>query len=554
MLAIGLVVSIWILLQDNHKKRIIQRELEIAKNQAEQANKAKSQLVANISHEMRTPLGAIQGFADLIGNYDSSDEEKNRSLRAISNNSRHLLELVNDFLDLSKIESGLLEVEITQFHLIDLIYDIVECLRSEAENKNLQLIVEFLGSIPEKINSDPKRLRQILLNLLANAIKFTESGFVKLSVKLADEQLEKQGSKKILFEIEDSGIGIDENQKKRIFKPFFQADASISRRFGGTGLGLALSRNLAQLIKGELTLSQSKPHVGSKFSLTLDCGSLSQTKVFKNFDYKKYESNKRDTYRPEFQISGIKILVVEDCKDNQVIYKTYLESEGVFVDIAENGIEGFKKALENHYDLILMDVQMPLQDGYTTTMNLRQQGYQVPIIALTAHAMKGEQERCFESGCDGYLTKPITAETLISAISYYHSLAQRANLSGKAINTIESPFVEKNNHVPLFSNLKDDPRINLILETFITGLDDRIAKMRKAVNEQDLNSLKKESHRLKGTAGNYGFPDIAKIANQLENIEAASPAKQSATQLIDNIETLSNRAKRGILKKIDGAI
>ncbi|MBN1590202.1 MAG: PAS domain S-box protein [Pirellulales bacterium] len=394
--------------------------LEELNEAAQAASHAKSEFLANMSHEIRTPMTAILGFSDvLLGSLQK--EEDLTAAATIKRNGEYLLELINDILDLSKVEAGKLEIERTACSPTRLVADVASLMRVRAESKNLRLATEFVGPIPDSIQCDPNRLRQILINLVGNAIKFTETGGVRLVTRLVQDN-----PKTPLLQVDviDSGIGIPEDQASKLFKPFVQVDASTSRRFGGTGLGLAISKRLAAILGGDITLN-SKPGQGSTFTVTVDTGSLSGIPLLRNVSetFAKSHRTPQEEATPNARLN-CHILLAEDGPDNQRLISFLLKKSGAQVTIAENGKLAHDKALaakaEGHpFDLILMDMQMPVMHGYDATRLLRRAGYTGPIVALTANAMLGDSQKCLDAGCDAYLTKPIDRAAFLPIILKY---------------------------------------------------------------------------------------------------------------------------------------
>jgi signal transduction histidine kinase/ActR/RegA family two-component response regulator len=384
--------------------------LDSAREGALAASRAKSRFIANTSHELRTPLGAIIGFVDLVLDTNPDEKQKRQYLEVVRKNAHQLLQIVNEVLDLSKIEAEKIEIEKCSFQLKDLIEDIQSLMSLKAETKGLLFYIELDKPLPEIVYTDPLRLKQILINLIGNAIKFTSQGEVRVKVS------QIQSSKNFItlqFDISDTGPGIDAEFEKYLFEAFSQADSSLVRKYGGTGLGLSLSRSLAKLLNGELVLQSSTPGKGSVFRLKIDIDILNQqTQTAVERKSGQIESKQRD-------LIGKMILVVDDSMDNQILIKQYLSKAGAQVDLAENG----QKAIDmieinsNSYDVILMDLQMPVLDGYQTTKRLRENGCKIPIVAFTAHAMKEERDKAKASGFNGYLTKPIERQVLISTLA-----------------------------------------------------------------------------------------------------------------------------------------
>lgn len=529
-LATGMGIAMWLLGKDNYRRRKIEGSLQAI-------NRARSELVANISHEIRTPLGAIKGFADLLGDPSQTTYERLNCIRAISRNTNNLLDLINDLLDMSKIDAGLLELDSVEFSLTREISEIVGLFRKQASEKGLDLTVEYGDPIPETITTDPKRLRQVLINIIGNAVKFTESGSVGIRVFM-DPVPGVNGRPMLCFHVADSGIGISSDDQVRLFQSFSQADSSIRRRFGGTGLGLVLSRRLARAMDGETELLESAPGKGSTFAVTIDPGDLAGVNLLVGLRHADLKDTVwQPALTPTVSLKGVRTLIVEDSRDNQVIYSRYLELAGGDVELAGNGIEGVEKAAAGEYDIILMDIQMPDMDGYEATRTVRQTDKETPIIALTAHAMKGERERCLGAGCNEYLTKPVEADTLVQLIAWYadraaekpismdgvevsaaarlsasESRGQRPGISG-GTEDLQHRLAEG----PLKSLFHDDPRVAPVLPPFVQGLSDRIAEFTAAVESGDLPKVGRLAHTLKGTASNYGYPELADIAILIES-------------------------------------
>ncbi len=384
---------------------------ESARAQAEVASTSKSQFLANMSHEIRTPLGAIMGFLDLLKMSSNSPQDIKNYIDVIDRNSSHLLRLIDDILDLSKIEAGRMSIEEIEFSLADVIADCTSLMGYKARDKGVLFILKLMTPIPTRVISDPTRVRQILTNVVGNAIKFTEQGRVDLIIDLADDNL--------IIKVVDTGVGISEENRKKLFMPFAQADASTTRDFGGTGLGLVLTRHLTEAMGGSFTLEESTPGAGSTFVARIKIKSAAGTKVFTQLDP---ESNHGDDGSVQNPLAGLSILVVEDSPDNQTLLHIVLTKLGARVEMASDGQEGVTKALGGPYDLVLMDVQMPTMDGHQATRKLRSGGYDRSIVALTAHAMKEERERTVASGFTDFLSKPIEKDSLISVIlTHAHS-------------------------------------------------------------------------------------------------------------------------------------
>lgn len=389
------------------------KQLLLAKEAAENANHLKSAFLANMSHEIRTPLGAVMGFAQLLDDDSLTKSDRELYISTIQRNGQSLKHLIDDILDLSKVEAGHLEIEKEVFSLSELLDDVFTPLNNVAQAKDLTLIYEVDENLPAKAISDCKRIRQILMNIVGNAIKFTEKGSVVLTANV--HKIDGNRSK-LVFSVKDTGMGIPAEQKERLFKPFMQADNSVTRKFGGTGLGLALSRRLAHLLGGDLELTESTVGKGSTFVATIEIENV------KSEDNGKVFSRSSNTARSQVTtktIDGARILVVEDSPDNQLLIEVMLKRHKVKLEFANNGEEGIQKALSSNFDIILMDIQMPIMDGYMAVKKLRERSYRGPIIALTAHAMNEEREKCLNAGCNDFLSKPIDLKQLIEKVSNF---------------------------------------------------------------------------------------------------------------------------------------
>jgi PAS domain S-box-containing protein len=395
-------------------------ELEVARRRAEQASQSKSEFLANMSHEIRTPITAVLGFADLLlmeEGIEHASPERTSALETIKRNGEHLLEILNDILDLSKVEASALRIERIRFSPAKIVADVIALMKVRADSKRLELKSSYTGPLPETIESDPTRLRQILINLVGNAIKFTESGEVQICVRfLPDPQM----GGRLELAVRDTGIGMTADELGRLFRPFTQADASTTRKFGGTGLGLTISKRFADLLGGDL-VAQSDVGKGSTFTVTVCTGSVEGVRMYQPATGSGAPPVAVSAERPTLPRLSCRVLVAEDGIDNQRLLTFLLRKAGAQVEVADNGLAAQEKAMAaqregKEFAVILMDMQMPVRDGYTCTSNLRAAGYRGVIIALTAHTMTGDRERCLAAGCDDYTTKPIHGAKLISLI------------------------------------------------------------------------------------------------------------------------------------------
>lgn len=487
-----------------------ERELAMALSQAEAANRSKSEFLANMSHEIRTPMTAILGFAEQLASGSLSPDERTDAAETIHRNGKHLLAIINDILDISKMDAGKLEIHRAPCDVRAILAEVGSLMRVRAIEKGLSLEFECDGPIPEAIETDELRLRQILLNLVGNAIKFTETGGVTIRARCAGAG---QGNSLIQFSVIDTGMGIPPKVLPTLFRPFIQADATLTRRFGGTGLGLSIARRLAVMLGGDIDVD-STPGQGSTFRASVACGSLNGVRMLTQ----PVEAAKEDPRGPKLQTDvqspasqplNCRLLLTEDGLDNQRLIAHVLRKAGAEVHVVENGELAVQAALDAltasiPFDVILMDMQMPVMDGYSATRRLRESGYQHPIIALTAHALAGDREKCIAAGCDDYATKPINRATLIAMIR-------------KHFDDGESSMMEtRTNPQRLVSELASDPDFAELLEAFVSEMPKRISALEAALAASDLETLARLAHQLKGSAGGYGFPTITDAAKDLE--------------------------------------
>ena len=386
----------------------------------ERANRAKNEFLANMSHEIRTPMTAILGYAELCLAPDIPDTDRRRYADIIHQNGEHLLSVINDILDVSKIEAGRMTVEPTVCAPFEIVSEVRALMEMRAREKGLELSVEVAGEIPEVVRTDSTRLRQILLNLVNNAIKFTEKGSVVLRFRCEPDG---HGGERLLFEVEDTGVGLTPEQIERVFHPFVQADTSTTRKYGGSGLGLTISKTLATLLGGDLVCT-SEPGRGSVFSVWIDPGPLEGVHRLAEFPPRLLAGKPaRTLIGPGPALHG-RVLLAEDVAVNRRLISTILLRAGIRVDEAENGEVALNKTLAAReagrpFDIVFMDMQMPVMDGYEATRRLRQAGYLRPIVALTSHSMAGERQRCLDAGCDEYMTKPLDRLVLLQVLGRF---------------------------------------------------------------------------------------------------------------------------------------
>lgn len=403
---------------DISDRRKVAQELHAAKEEAERANHLKSAFLANMSHEIRTPLGAMMGFAELLGDPAATASERSNYIDIMLKNGEQLGHVINDILDLSKVETGHISFEYLRVKPLQIAHEVVSLMSVLSKEKGLALSFEADESTPEEVVTDPTRMKQVLMNLVSNALKFTKVGSIKIHLSGFEGA---DGERCCAFDVTDTGVGIPEESVDKLFKVFSQADNSMTRRYGGTGLGLALSRSLARAMGGNVRLVKSEPDLGSTFHFSVESrDDLLRTEGSLSGD--SGAAKKEDL--PMDVLNGVRVLVIEDSADNQQLIWRYLTKYGARIELADNGSEGMIKALASEHDVVLCDLQMPVMDGYTAIGKLRARGYRTPIIALTAHAMSDVRKKCKDVGCDDHLPKPINSRDLVEAIKRF---ADRSN-------------------------------------------------------------------------------------------------------------------------------
>ncbi len=511
--------------------------LRTAKDAAEQASHAKSAFLANMSHEIRTPLNAILGFADLLLNDMNGDAmERHDHLTTIHDSGRHLLTLIDDVLDLSKIESGQIEIEHVRCSPHEIIAAAVSILRVRAAERGVTLEYFWKDEAPASIVSDPDRLRQILMNLIGNAIKFTEVGSVQVAARWEIDE-----TSRIVIDVIDTGIGIDEERLESIFDPFVQADSSITRRFGGTGLGLSISRRLARLLGGSLTLESALGR-GSVFTVTIPTGPVEGVGRVRAGASDIASSHSLAARAASPTLAGRRVLIVDDGATNRKLIKLILERAGAQTATAENGRIGVDTALSEPFDLILMDMQMPVMDGYRAARELRLSGCRAPIIALTAHAMAGDERKCRDAGCSGYLTKPIHPHRLLTTIA--EALPRAEPMAAEDTTHFDAAAAAGGllpSTVPI-----DDPEFREIIDEFVVRLAEQLTALR-LLGAGDLAHVDEIAHWIKGAGGTVGFDAFTEPATALGKYARLGRQDQIADG-ISQLEVLLRRMPAPLAK------
>jgi signal transduction histidine kinase/CHASE1-domain containing sensor protein/ActR/RegA family two-component response regulator len=407
------------LMKSTFSQLVVALETAVLLQRAEEGSRLKTAFLANMSHEIRTPLNAILGFTQILTRSNISLEKRQQLVGNIEKNTGLLTRLIDDILDISKVEAGKIDIVLSKTSFEDLLQDTRDVFELKAQEKEIQFNLEIKTQLPKFIKTDEFRFKQILFNLVSNAVKFTDHG--KVTVRVYSEL--KSELAKITFEIEDSGVGIPKNLQSQLFTAFYQGDLSTTRRFGGSGLGLTLSRRLAGEMNGDIELLSSEPGKGSIFSFHIDCLALAEFGSFRELSRKNRPPlptkslPKKPAESSPTPLEGRKVLLVEDSEDNQIIFTHFLEQAGASAVVASDGKEALAQARQlQDLDLVLMDIQIPLIDGREVTRILRQEGYKKPIIALTAHALESEKRSCKEAGCDDQITKPTTYAHFIGTI------------------------------------------------------------------------------------------------------------------------------------------
>ena len=527
-----------------------QDQLEATRVVAEAANIAKGNFLANMSHEIRTPIAAILGYSDLMLDPSRGASAHHNDLQAIRRNGQHLLEVINDVLDLSKIEAGGMTVELIPSDLPRVAAEAVSLTRPKALEKGIDLSLQFITPLPQLGLTDPLRLRQILINLLGNAIKFTSKGSVTLRV-MCDSPC--MSNSMVSFQVVDTGMGMTQEEQARLFQPFMQGDVSTTRRFGGTGLGLTISRQFAHMLGGDITV-RSSPGVGSEVTLTIAIGPVPDDSLVHNLT--EASSNYHATENSsdsDNSLAGARILLVEDGLDNREILTAYLRGAGAIVENVEDGRQAVNRVLEvvaagNSYTTVVMDMQMPVLDGYGATSELRRRGYRGAIVALTANAMSEDRSRCLLAGCDDYLTKPVNRLALTASVARHiprndvNVIPTELNFEEDTMNNSANATTASNVKPRLVSTIAGDPKLAEVLKAFVSRMPAAVTDLQRLNVSGNTAEMTRAAHQLRGAGGSYGFNEItiaaAAVEDKLLAGHSVADVKQQVQDLTDLIERI----------------
>ncbi len=517
-------------LRDIGDRKRDEEEIRRAKEQAEAASRAKGEFLANMSHEVRTPMAAVLGYADMLLDPGLSRAARDGALQAIRRNGSHLLQLISDILDLSKVEAGEIELDRVAYSPWRLTLEVVSALRGLAVEKGVALQAHAVGRLPGLGVMDPTRVRQVLMNLVGNAIKFSGPGSpVSIRVGVDAEGPGGAGGATLRLEVEDRGIGMTAEQVGQVFAPFRQADASTTRKFGGTGLGLSISRRLVEAMGGSIAVA-SQFGRGSRFAVSLPIAVEPGAAGWIEADElalapRSLPPAAGPDDRPAPPMLAGRVLLAEDSPDNRRVLLYHLRRMGLDVEAVENGRDAVDRALVGGFDLVLMDMQMPVLDGYDATRSLRRSGSRVPIIALTAHALIEDREKCLRAGCAEYLTKPVEPRVLARVLARFLPPADARGAPA--------------------AGFADDPELARLVAEYVAGLPGQVAGLRRSLAAGDLGGVEFLAHRIRGVGGMYGFAALTELAGL---VEQAARERRDADLLVELLDELGDLIAREVAR------
>ena len=518
----------------NNQLEVSLSEVSKFAKKSQEANEAKSMFLANMSHEIRTPMHAIMGFCEVLLDDGRLDGQQREHVSTIQNSGENLLTIINDILDFSKIEANKMKLELIQYPLKRILEHINSTTQSLARNKGLEFKIMHGTELPAYIKTDPTRLIQCLTNVTNNAIKFTEQGHIHIIV--AVDRID--GRPHIRFEVQDTGVGIPKDRQEKIFEQFSQAEDSTTRKYGGTGLGLAITKKLLGLLNGRIQLT-SEVGVGTLFALSVPV----------NMDIEDQETLGEDTIsqyvkraaRPRNVAFLGNVLVVEDNPSNQKLIGLLLKKWGLDISIEDNGHNAVERLKQESFDLVFMDMQMPVINGYETTRLIRSENIDTPVIALTANALHGDSEKCVKAGCSDYLSKPIDLKGLYWILSKYLTIdeenvkGQNNPPPGMAVHS-KPVFVDQEQNCSVVSTLASMPEFIEVLEIFTQGLPKQIKQINEALDESNIKDLRELVHDLKGSSGNAGFAQLMEKSIEIEKCildDQIEPLQEKVAELTD---------------------
>jgi PAS domain S-box-containing protein len=538
----GKSAGVLISLDDVTQLELNKVELGKAKEKAEAANQAKSDFLANMSHDIRTPMNAILGFTELLKRgYGRNDMDAKKYLETIHSSGRHLLEIINDILDLSKIEGGHLEVEKLACSPHAIAHEVVTVLGVRAREKGIALDYRVEGRVPDAIVSDPTCMRRIVTNLVGNALKFTERGGVTVTLRF----IEDAERPRVAVDVKDSGIGIAAEKLESLFDPFVQADSSVTRRFGGTGLGLTISRRFARALGGDVTVA-SELGKGSTFTMMVETGPLEGVRMLAHAELESQTVQSAAADEKRWKFPPARVLVVDDGPENRELLRLVLSEVGLVVREAENGKAGVGLMRAEAFDVVLMDMQMPVMDGYTATRTLRADGVKIPIFALTANAMKGFEKEVLDAGCSGLLVKPVDIDALMETLAALLGGTRVEREAGAepaaAPAASVAPDTPDTAGEPVRSRLAGNARLRPAIRKFTGRLNEQLLAFERAYGAKNFEELAQLAHWLKGAGGTVGYDEFTEPALRLEQA-AKENAESEAGAWLAEVQALASRVE-----------